>query len=322
MNLPTYDQLPVSADQPPGSSWGLWGDHDVFGCLNLLTPERVLAAAGCIRRGAVFRLDLDLATPDPPLFGRSAYKHEVSGTGEIGHDDSLSDYNTQSSSQWDGFRHIRNPVHGFYGGVADESHGIHHWAERGIVGRAVLADVGRWRASVGRPLDMNAADPIEPSELLDTLQAQGSQVETGDVLLIRTGWVGWYRTLDGPARQALAVRFASPGLRPGEATARLLWDLHVAAVAADNPALELWPITGLATDAERSAARSDPSLMVDHFVHLRLLPLLGLPIGELWDFEGLADDCASDGVYHSFLTSAPLNVPSGVASPPNAYAIK
>ena len=33
----------------------------------------------------------------------------------------------------------------------------------------------------------------------------------------------------------------APGLRPGTATARCLWDLHIAAVAADNPALELWP---------------------------------------------------------------------------------
>ena len=38
--------------------------------------------------------------------------------------------------------------------------------------------------------------------------------------------------------------------------------------------------------------------------------------------EGLADDCASDGRYECFFTSAPLNLPAGVASPPNALAIK
>ena len=40
MSLPSYAQLPVDPSKPKGSSWGVWGDNDVFGCLNLLTPER------------------------------------------------------------------------------------------------------------------------------------------------------------------------------------------------------------------------------------------------------------------------------------------
>ena len=57
-------------------------------------------------------------------------------------------------------------------------------------------------------------------------------------------------------------------------------------------------------------------------VHTAILPLLGLPIGELFDLDALADDCAADGRYESFFTSAPLNLPNGVASPPNALAIR
>ena len=48
--------------------------------------------------------------------------------------------------------------------------------------------------------------------------------------------------------------------------AEYLWDLHVSAVAADNPALEPWPLAG-------------------GFLHFRLLPHFGLPIGELWYLE-------------------------------------
>jgi hypothetical protein len=57
-------------------------------------------------------------------------------------------------------------------------------------------------------------------------------------------------------------------------------------------------------------------------MHWRLIPLLGLPIGELWDLDALAAACAADGVYEFFFTSAPLNVLGGVGSPPNALAIK
>ncbi|HEV3123673.1 MAG TPA: cyclase family protein [Candidatus Dormibacteraeota bacterium] len=318
-HLPAYDDLPVVAGAPPRSAWGVWGDGDVFGCLNLLTETRLLEAVRAVRRGAVFNLNLEMELPDPPLFGRARFEHRVSGF-RVGHDEELWAWNTQSSSQWDGFRHVRHAIHGFFGGVADEDHGVHHWARRGIAGRAVLADVARWRTAAGRPLRMDASDPIEPDDVHATLEAQGVRVEVGDILLLRTGWVYWYRSLDADGRGRLGTaRFAAPGLRPGEPTARMLWNLHVAAVAADNPALEVWPPGALATHSENAEPAFDSP---ETFVHRSLLPLLGLPIGELWDLDRLAQDCADDGVYSFLLTSAPLNLRSGVASPPNALAIK
>ena len=324
-DLPSYDDLPVTDGAPPGSSWGVWGDGDVLGCLNLLTPERVVRAASLIRTGRVFALNLDATLPSPPLFGRPAFRHEVTGRpGGFSHDDLLHGWNTQSSSQWDGFRHVGNPVHGHYGGVADEDHGIHHWVDR-IVGRAVLVDLDRWRAAQSRPIDHGAADPITPEDVHGCIAEQGTAVETGDVLLLRTGWLTWYRTLDDDGRRAVAdpATFAAPGLVPGERTTRLLWDLHVAAVAADNPALELWPPGSLDGDTDwRAAAEADPSRWPEVFVHTALLPLLGIPIGELWDLDALAEDCAATGTYDSFFTSAPLHIPHGVATPPNALAIR
>jgi hypothetical protein len=85
---------------------------------------------------------------------------------------------------------------------------------------------------------------------------------------------------------------------------RMMWDLHVAALACDNPAVEVFPLSG------------------GEFLHTHFLPLLGIPLGELWDLDELADDCAAAGTYDAFFTSAPLNMPHGVASPPNALAIR
>jgi kynurenine formamidase len=317
-NLPSYDELPVREGAPAGSSWGLWGDDDVFGCLNLLTPERLVEAAGLVRKGAAFALNLELELPDPPLFGRAATQHQVLGVG--GHDDVLT-FNTQSSSQWDGFRHVRSH-HGHYNGIADEDHGMHHWARRGIAGRAVLADVARWREADGRPLQMDAPDAILPEDITATLAAQGVELRTGDVLLLRTGWLQWYRALGSDARHAVATGLKAPGIRPGVKTAAFLWDAHVAAIGADNPAVEAWPPGATLSPEEVAAARNDPERGPEVFVHLSLLPLLGLPLGELWDLDALADDCASDGVYEGLFTSAPLRVRGGVASPPNALVLK
>jgi kynurenine formamidase len=61
---------------------------------------------------------------------------------------------------------------------------------------------------------------------------------------------------------------------------------------------------------------------VDTFLHFRLIGLLGIAIGELFDLDALADNCARDGVYEGLFTAAPLNKVGGSGSPANALAIK
>ena len=93
-----------------------------------------------------------------------------------------------------------------------------------------------------------------------------------------------------------------------------LWDLHIAAVASDTPSMEVAPFgAGLPEEEQGGPYWS---------LHQHLLPLLGMPIGELWDTRRLAADCENDRVYEFMLTSAPMNIRAGVATPPNALAIK
>ena len=40
-NLPSYDQLPIDSKYPPHSAWGVWGEDDNLGTINMLTEERV-----------------------------------------------------------------------------------------------------------------------------------------------------------------------------------------------------------------------------------------------------------------------------------------
>ena len=58
-----------------------------------------------------------------------------------------------------------------------------------------------------------------------------------------------------------------------------LWNNGVAAIGTDCPAVE-----------------ASPSDFTDEgILHYRTLPLLGLPLGELFVLEPLASDCAADG---------------------------
>ena len=132
--LPSYRDLPKVNDL--AASWGLLGSGgpDYFGCLNLMTPEKLVAAAQRVTRGAAFALNWSADLPDPAMFGRLKHTHEVLDRA-TGHDDVLHRWNTQSSSQWDGFRHVKNVPNGLYDGIPDIAllvvRGLPAWLYRG-----------------------------------------------------------------------------------------------------------------------------------------------------------------------------------------------
>jgi kynurenine formamidase len=273
----------------------------------------VRASAAEVRTGEIFPLNWNVELPDPSPFRRPPIRHQV-GAGTLGRDDWLDRFYLQGSSQWDGLRHIAHPRHGFYNGVdaariddpASDTLGIHAVARRGIVGRGVLLDVAGLRAAAGDPLPPDASYAIAPDLLDHVADAEHVTLEPGDILLVRTGWTGWYAGLTADARRALAPMLPQPGLEATERMAAWLWDRHVAAVAADNLALEPMPL-----DFREGA-----------FLHFWLIPCLGMPIGELWWLDDLAAACARDRRWTFQLVSAPLNVCGGVGSPPNAVAVR
>ena len=307
---------PSYAELPDGCAWDVLDPE--LGSLALLTPERVAGAARLVRSGARFSLDLPVDQPDPPFFGREPVRHTVFDFSETVLDDRLDNFFPQGSTQWDAFSHFAHSTRGFFGGhdktsiVEGQALGIDAWHPAGIVGRGVLLDVAR---HVDIPGDSSFT--VTPELLDETAAAQDVEVREGDVLCVRVGWMTWYRSLDAAARAALAEKsrgslggLALPGVGPGAATAEWLWDHGVAALAVDNPAVEPFP----------------PSVggpfTADDMVHVRVLSMLGIPLGEFFDFDALADDCANDGVYEFLFTSAPLGIPGGIGSPPNALAIK
>jgi kynurenine formamidase len=313
-DLPNYDALPVRAGAPAGSAWGVFGERDEVGTINLLTPQRVRQATAEVRTGRVFALNLPINIPSPPLFHRGAHRHTIKlfpGADYV-LDDFLDNFYPQASSQWDALCHVMHPSLGAYNGIPTNEItgrggtrlGIDNWARRGIAGRGVLADVGRYYERQGKAIEYTKAQVIPLEDLEATLAAQKTRLKTGDILVIRIGWTQFYLSASAETKAELARDTVVPGIEGSARTARWIWDHHLAAVASDSPALEALP---------------PPS---QDFLHFHLLAFFGMPIGEMWNLEDLAADCAADKRYEFFLTSAPLNIPGGVGSPPNAIAIK
>jgi len=317
--IPPFRELPQVGHSGERQAWEVFGAGDQLGTVNLLTPERVKQAVGLVRTGRVINLSLPLNFPIT-LYGgfRTGYRHHIE-VNRGGRDDYVDNFAMQGSSQWDSLRHIRYREFGYYGGRQDEQVddkaelGIEHWARHGIVGRGVLLDAARYMEHQGSPLDATRRFAMDGPFLERVAQAQQVRVQAGDIVLLRTGWLAWYGGLDEAGREALRGTLhpgeggmACPGLDATQETAAWLWDHQIAAMAADNVALEALPV-----DAKTGG-----------FQHRRLIALQGMPIGEVWDLEELARDCAQDEVYEFFLVSVPLNLPGGVGSPANAYAIK
>lgn len=307
------------------SNWNRWGPDDGIGTVNFLgEPERA-RAAGLVQRGASFSLSLPFDENGPQVgwMRRVNPVHTMMSTGmetaeQMGlpHGLSVADdavfMPLQCSTQWDGLGHVFDHGVAWNGrvgreivtGAGDSATGIERLAAP-VVGRGVLLDVGR---ALGEDGELADGCPITSADLEETIRRQGasSAVGRGDVVLVRTGQLtrvrravvagqGWGSYAGGPA----------PGL--SFETTGWLHRTEIAAVVTDTWGVEVrpneWP------DAAQP-------------LHQVALPHIGLLLGEMWDLDALAADCAQDGIYEFFLAAQPLPFTGAVGSPVNPVAVK
>ena len=103
---PAFEELPLKKDGPPGNAWGLFGDNDNLGMLNRLTPENTREAAAEIQYGVRVPTDWSLVGPRVPCFKRQPFQQRIHHMLPKCINDDILTFNTQSSTQWDGFRHF------------------------------------------------------------------------------------------------------------------------------------------------------------------------------------------------------------------------
>jgi kynurenine formamidase len=294
------------------SNWGRWGAEDERGTLNFITPEVVRRAAGRVKRGAVFGLGLRFGADGPQIGqgGRVNPIHLMSAIdGRLGvhpeaprYADDFITMPLQCATQWDSLAHVWYDGR-LYNGFPAATLGAGGATRNGIdkagaiVSRGVLLDVARHRG-VER---LAGGEVITPDDLEATERAEGVHVERGDVLLVRTGHLRVF-TLDQNREGYMRVM---PGL--GIACVEWLHAREVAAVATDTSAVEVIPF-------------EDPSLPLP--VHALCIRDMGLTLGEMFDLDVLAEDCASDGIWEFLFSAAPLVVSGGIGSPLNPVAVK
>ncbi|KAK1595577.1 uncharacterized protein LY79DRAFT_588561 [Colletotrichum navitas] len=335
LSLPDYDDLPPVEGMPKGCAWGVFdkeGKKDVYGTLNLLTPEVIKKAGAEIRDGVSISLNWPLDSMNKfNIPGRRLAAHHVhplqAGGLSSGHawDDEL-EFNTQGSSQWDSLVHWQHQPTGLaYNGVKPTQEAlsaastadnqmptIDRWHERGgLVGRGVLIDYKAYAEAKG--IDYHPLDGYRITvEDIETVAAyQGVEFQEGDIFLLRTGITSIFDN-PTPVDFAKMAQMTMSGVHGTEETAKWFWNKHFAAVAGDANSFEAYP------PLHPDGTTADIAGLV---LHPYFLSLFGMPIGELWDLSRLSAYCNKTGRYTFLLTSAPMNVSCLIGSPPNALAI-
>jgi len=261
-----------------------YGADDTLGAINNLSPELVVKAAKLVTPGKTYALGVETG-PTSPAYPPRSYSMTVlqlsDGTGTpigtnraTGNDDLLNFW-MGIGSQIDGLGHM-GIDHMYYNGnhasafvrpTGLEKLSVHLLPP--IVSRGVLLDM---TAYFGEDM-LPAGKAFNSKEIKAAANAQGINIEAGDVVLFHTGWLNLSDT--DP------VRFMSgqPGL--GVDGAKYLAQQGVVAVGADTWALEVLP-------AEIEGEQFP--------VHPELLAKNGVYILENMDTRALAQD----GV-HEFL---------------------
>jgi kynurenine formamidase len=283
----------------PEEAWGRWGPEDEAGALNLVGTEQVKRASGLVRQGRTVVLGQPLGpkTPVPPhrkpverLMMRDGGDYAAGGRSPGGFQfaEEVLGFAAHSGTHMDALAHAwygDRLYNGFSSTTVRSTTGAQRCGAdklRPVVTRGILLDVQSVRAE---PLE--AGDVVGLDDLRAAAASAGVEPETGDVVLVRTGWFG--------SRSARPDEYleGEPGI--DVTAARWLAEAGVAAVGADNYAIEVLPFAS-----------------EDVFpVHKLLVRDFGMPL-----IEGMVlDELAEAGASAFMLVVAPLPVVGGTAGP-------
>ena len=287
-------------------NWGRWGKDDSAGTVNLITPEKRVAAAGLVKSGRTVSLsrplDKTMGAHNPRPVQHYMTRSPVEGAPVGAAGDYFGIYHHgMTMTHLDALCHFwykgemyngRDPEReiAFTGATFGS---IDVWAN-GIVTRGVLIDIPRLRGGAF----VTRETPIQGWEIEEAAEAEGVELLPGDAVVLYAGRERWQAANPDtpygihPAPWPGAHASCLPVLRDLDA-ALLVWDM-----LDHNPSGYEMPMP----------------------VH-GAIPTLGMPLLDNALLEPLADACAEEGRYEFMLTVAPLNMPGGTGSAVNPIAL-
>jgi kynurenine formamidase len=286
-------------------SWGMQAER---GALRYLSPDRIAAGARLVQTGVTVTLSQPLKTegridvPEPADHRMTLLPDVDIGSGSVrfAKDYVGLDYHNDGHSHIDAFCHVAYEGR-IYNGVPSESvtedgaeAGAINLLEDGLVGRGVLLDVPRLR---GVPW-LEPGEHVFREDLEAAEREQGVSVDTGDILLVRTGHARRLAELE-----PWDTGKAKAGLHP--TTASFLAERGVAALGSDG-------------NNDTAPSTTDG---VAFPIHVLAINAMGIHLLDYLQFEDLVPRCEEAGRWEFLFTAAPLRIVGGTGSPLNPIAV-
>lgn len=265
--------------------------------LNRIGHDQVTNAVSLIREGRVYDLGTEIGggMPHGPaeVFGPFRWlNYRTPGGGPMREEGfqfsmELIMGSPHQGSHIDALAHIQTDDRIYGGATVDEALGDFGWRQHGaetiqpIVGRGILLDVA---ASEGVE-QLRDDHTIGVDDLERCLERQGTDLRSGDVVLVRTGKIAEFK------RGEETFYMTQPGV--GRDAGLWLYERGMAVLGTDTSSAEPSPFA----DATRTLHRA---LIVERGVHL--LEILDL------------DELAADRVHDFFFTCAPLKLVGATGS--------
>ena len=179
-------------------NWGRWGEDDQVGAVNMVTPEKRLAAAATVKSGRAVSLSREF--PKTPAPNNPTPAHHYMKKVFRGEDSGFSadyygiSYHGTATTHLDALCHVWDENGMWNGRVHDDTvtmdgavwGSVEHWKE-GIITRGVLLDVPKFRGVPYVTMDT----PVHGWELEDIAKAQGVEMAPGDALIVYSGRDKW-----------------------------------------------------------------------------------------------------------------------------------
>lgn len=292
-------------------NWGRWPQAPERGAVNLITPERVTAAAATVRDGVTISLSRDFPTAASRDNQRPA-QLLVMGPVHRGDGGMVLDY-ISIASHGMASTHIDALCHVWDSDGMWEGHdpaastgfdgvrwgGIEHWSD-GLVTRAVLFDVPAFRGTEYVTQD----EPVHGWELAEIAARNGVTVQPGDAIVVHSGWETWQQQRPPAAEHATGGGLITGEPRPG-LDASCLWYLRET-----DAAMLVWDLMDMIPNGYQMVWT----------VHAAIWAF-GVALVDNALLTPLAEYCRAHGRTDFMLTVAPLKIPGGTSSPVNPVAV-
>lgn len=294
------------------SNWGRWGADDRLGTLNFITPQVLLRAAEAVRLGlgvscaheitATPRQDGNpsrlmiatgesLAAPHPERHAGAAtdlIQMQIHGY-QVTHLDALSHW------FWDASMYNGVPATKVTAERGATELGV-ETVRAGIVTRGVLLDIAAARGVAS----LESGEAVTPADLEAAEQRQQVEVQSGDAVLLHTGF--------GRSRQDAGPAASAPTAWPGWGAACLPW-LHEREVSV------------IGSETSNEVMPNDYPALGRHPIHSVGIAAMGLWLIDNCKLDDLAAACHEHGASTFLLTLAPLGIRGATGSPINPIAL-